>query len=318
MLRNRALALLFLLFLSGCLGGGKPQAADPVVAAPARPTVELEETAAPAAFDAETGAISGIVLDDIGLPLPGARVADGERQTFSAQDGSFTFSFIPPHRHTLYAEAEGFFPETVTVMVKLGALIDGVTFILSPRTATVPHRVDFAPQAGFLSCGYAFEIGAGKDFCKIAFTGDHDVFAFPVADRGVVTGFVAELQWSPSVNPQFSRILGLKASDAYQWPAEGRATLATNGEQSFRSWSVRGTSPLTYEMRATNDTGLMWLRGGPGFINVTATSITATPMEFAGDPTGSGPILVFQQPLTVYASAFMYGARPPEGFRASA
>jgi hypothetical protein len=314
------LPLVGLVVLSGCLtSGGSGGALD----GPVSPSgVDVSATPLPTSaerpgFDDETGAILGLVVDVEHVPIPAALVSIADRETFTAADGTFAFSKLPWGRKTLRAQADGFLPATVSVDIKKGTLHDDVLVALEPRSSEVPHSIQFPVQRGILTCGLGYETGEGKEPCKLAAFIDKATFTYHFADRGVVTAFAAELRWTPAI-AEATEVLGLRPADRTWCPKAGDAPLETNGEV-YTTCRVRGATGLTWQAASLDPTKPIWTWGGEGDFSMAATSITAEPKDLLDGPTAQrAPLLVFQQEVTHYATAFLYGARPPPGFSAAA
>lgn len=101
-----ALALLFAITtFSGCIiADAEPTESQDQIGQPA------PEAAEPATFDESSGAISGLVVNDEGLPVGGALVGLRETSAQSIADvgGRFTFSNLPPADYTVDVSQLGY------------------------------------------------------------------------------------------------------------------------------------------------------------------------------------------------------------------
>lgn len=100
--------------LSGCLVAESAPTNNQTQAAP--------EAAEPAAFDETTGAISGLVVSDEGLPVAGALAGIRETgaQTISDVGGVFTFSNVPPGDYTMDVSQLGYESASKRITVNTG------------------------------------------------------------------------------------------------------------------------------------------------------------------------------------------------------
>lgn len=155
--------VLLLGLFSGCVGSndGAPDAAPGDESPPA--------VADPGEYDDATGALSGIVTDTELVPLGGATLTlqEASVETESAQDGSFSFSRVPPGSYALLAVKLGYTSSGQRVTVEAGREATGVKVTLDPLPVVEPYSlVSFF--TGYVVCsigqggvGYSEECGEG-------------------------------------------------------------------------------------------------------------------------------------------------------------
>lgn len=87
--------------------------------------------------------LSGIVLDERGIPVPDAEVIlDGEKATVSGKDGRFVFPGAASGEHTVKAEAYGFEPMPSTRIIftdRTGFLVLRITRLASLVDEAAEH-----------------------------------------------------------------------------------------------------------------------------------------------------------------------------------
>ena len=117
---SRALALLFLgVTFSGCIVAESTPTDTGAAAAPA------PEAAEPATFDENTGALSGLIVNDEGLPIAGALVGIRETaaQTIADVGGKFTFSNLPPADYSIDVSQLGYESASKRATVVAGEVV---------------------------------------------------------------------------------------------------------------------------------------------------------------------------------------------------
>lgn len=112
-------------------------------------------------FDAETGDIAGLVVDDSLQPVPNASVVlDGQASTTSGPAGDFSFRFVAPGMHQVSASSEGYLETTVDLEVVAGQGTQ-VTLTLVPR-AIADAYVETRIQAGTILCVVGFRAASAN------------------------------------------------------------------------------------------------------------------------------------------------------------
>jgi hypothetical protein len=124
------MALAFIMMAAaGCVGADEPQQTD-------------SDAAGPAGFGDETGAVSGTILDDQGLPVSGAEVAlikgADQKTTVTDEAGSFSFSNVAPGAYQLFVQKLGFDSVGKNVDVTLGNVAQ-VEITIIPVAIQEPH-----------------------------------------------------------------------------------------------------------------------------------------------------------------------------------
>ncbi|MBI2078415.1 MAG: carboxypeptidase-like regulatory domain-containing protein [Euryarchaeota archaeon] len=174
-----------LLALSGCVGDS-PATSAPTSSAPvaAEPTVE-----------ADVGSITGLVLSDEELPLPGARVAllSTKNATETDASGRFTFNGVQPGAHPVLVEALGYASTSRKVDVRGGEVTE-VKFVLQPISFAEPY-VDTRRATAYIFAGESFvDIGTHEvteELCKPCH--------FWMLNDGNVTAAMLETDWKAPV-----------------------------------------------------------------------------------------------------------------------
>jgi hypothetical protein len=138
-------AVLGLATLAGCIGVDD-----------ADPTSDQDQQTGPAEFTEDTGAVSGTVLDDQGLPVEKGQVAlagDGfEEATTTDEAGRFAFSNVDPGSYRLFINALGYESVGKNVDVVVGE-VTTVEVLLEPVAVAEPHAET--------------QIGEGKVACSV-------------------------------------------------------------------------------------------------------------------------------------------------------
>lgn len=137
--------------VAGCVTGEAP---------PADASGGPSDVAPPGDFDDTTGAVRGIITDGEFQPIVRAQVAlrDSEFSTETAQDGSFSFSRVPPGDHPLIVGALGYRSASKIITVSAGQETAGVQVQLE-RIAIVEGRMELFVFEGYITCTIgAFEV----------------------------------------------------------------------------------------------------------------------------------------------------------------
>ena len=130
--------------VAGCVTGGAP---------PADVSPRPSNVAPPGDFDDMTGAVRGIVTDQELQPIVRAQVAlqDTEFSTETAQDGSFSFSHVPPGDYPLIVGALGYRSASKIITVSAGQETAGLQLQLE-RIAIIEGRTELYVFEGYITC----------------------------------------------------------------------------------------------------------------------------------------------------------------------
>jgi len=131
--------------LAGCTSGESA-----TKAAPAAST-----TAAPPEVTAETGSISGLVIDEEIQGIAGADVGILDRtpelKAVTDAAGKFTFNELPPGDYKIVAQKLGYESRALSVKVEVGQVAEAKLTLVA--LAIKEQRIFHFPFAGFFSCG---------------------------------------------------------------------------------------------------------------------------------------------------------------------
>jgi hypothetical protein len=126
------------------------------------------DVAPPPEFTDDTGALTGQVRDDEGLPVSGADVAlgPGDRTARTDAAGGFTFSLLEPGTYELYVAKLGFVSvaKGATVTAGSAATID---VVLEAIPVVEPYSLTWQ-QAGRLGCAVQVDPVNGLSACGLA------------------------------------------------------------------------------------------------------------------------------------------------------
>lgn len=163
---------------------------------------ELEASPAPVAaaearFDESTGAVDGLVRDDELQGLAGAKVQIRELEvlTTSAEDGRFSFSFVPPGRYTLEAQKLGFEQTTLSIRIEPGQVLQA-RLELQPIPVVKVYR-SVSMWNGHVTCSVGFSAGT-----------------YPVAGN---LGFFSEECGHGVQNPATREVIGRNPNNKIDW-----------------------------------------------------------------------------------------------------
>ena len=216
-----------------CLLAGCASDADPAE----RP---LSSAGAPA-FDASTGAVSGVVVDVQELRLAGALVglAGLETSARTADDGSFRLSHVPPGTHTVRAIALGHEQGQAEIEVAAGQVTEGVIVRLEPTASLVAYHETYLFD-GLIECAWGVPVSSGNCVpLQFVFqqlgtnpTGTRIIGIYNVSDPQNVQQGVFEMAWVPASASTGSQLL-LSVEQEFTGVVDGE----TYG-------SAEGTGPL--------------------------------------------------------------------------
>ncbi len=122
-------ALMAAVVMAGCIGGGDSTA-----------TGDTGPSGPDAVFDADTGAIQGVVQTSELLPIGGATVGtqDGTLAATSDQGGGFALNKVDPGKYVIFAQALGFESAAQNADVVAGQATE-LSFVLDPVPTDAPY-----------------------------------------------------------------------------------------------------------------------------------------------------------------------------------
>lgn len=187
-----------------------------VLLAPGCTAGEGQDVSAPKAdptdaeFDAQTGAIRGVVTDDTLTPLPEAQVLLRETGAVAvtAGDGTFQFSRVPPGPVRLEAQRIGYVGVARSIEVVANDVVE-VALMLAPLSIVEPY-FETAIQDGLIGCGILLKTNNDPNAshnlvaaCGIfGNAGYHDIdefhLAWPMGDLEETSGAWGETTWTPT------------------------------------------------------------------------------------------------------------------------
>lgn len=185
-MRAGAAPIVFILLagaMAGCTGGGDAQQID-------TPTI------AAAATD-DSGAISGLVVNEEGLPVAGAQVAlvDAGREAMTDDAGAFAFNNLTAGEHKLIVQKLGYESIARTIDVALGEVTD-VEIGLKTVEVSVDPFVMVLPFDGYIHCGV--NPYWPTNVCGDTLGEDNARFPFDVDLNWSLEQLVVELDWTPA------------------------------------------------------------------------------------------------------------------------
>jgi len=289
------------LLLAGCSGGGEGTAKS--AGAPL--------SAPDAEFDENTGAIVGQVLSAEYEPLADAGVGllGTDVQTTTALDGGFTLSHVPPGEYTLVAAKLGFRQGQATVRVEAGREADPVTLTLE-RVAVAEPYYKVEQFTGYITCSVGSAVLLSEE-CGQGLQTDVGTFGTNARNK---------IDWRFNL----TTVEGLQ--DVYMeldWaPASAAATkLGFNVAHGFKCTPNCGSSMPAY-------CGVFKNFGPPVQrcdIPIDKLGVKDPAKDLPWDITGRAwaapvnktdvPVVVLEQPFTMYRTEFYDMARP-EGYTA--
>jgi carboxypeptidase family protein len=213
-----ALIVLALLFLSGCTGKNLPANVGGSNL-PSQPTA--------GAFDDDTGAVEGTVLDEESSPIAGVDLLlmPGSVAGQTAANGGYSFSFLPPGQYALIAVKLGYKQGEMRVDVKAGETVTNPDLVLKQIPVARPHS-QVLQYTGYLECRWA-SFGSGlcgstgiclstcittNDVAKLLWTRDKNEFLFQLQDDSWQE-IVFETRWQASTvatSPKMSLLFSYK------------------------------------------------------------------------------------------------------------
>lgn len=313
------IALLASLVLSGCVGGSDSSEQGEV-------NEPGSSVARPGELSENAGTIQGTILDEVGLPIVGARVGilELELEAKTDESGGFEFTNLDPGPVPLYVSRLGYEPAVQTVIVKAGEAVD-VEIVLIQVEIFDPYSKVIGPVDGF------FECRAGATFVVSTFSGRCGFVCAPFA--GCTPSDVLTTLWPNDKN-------GIDFSlDSDHWSA-------VVGEMTWTAGSFATSQELSTTFSYEGRSGTHWFCGADGtnplkFVYINAesddcdtgdqqlpdeqpqqanTNLTLT--MWGGVPFGSVSVdnpqplnLAFQQEFTLIATVF-YGQPVPDGYTA--
>lgn len=211
--------------LAGCLGGGDGATIK-------EPSLSAPEQASEAQFDENTGAITGQLVDEEGLPIVGAEILirPTEEITQSAQDGTFTFSFLDPDRYILFITKFGFELATRQVTVVVGEVAPVEAALVAIPPPAKPRVDAWGPYTGFIQCRMStfFSSGACGFLPVIGNTPITDIWddtnsmQFELSGNDY-TNIVFEARWTGSTaatDPNMMQVFSYEGRTSTHWFAD--------------------------------------------------------------------------------------------------
>jgi hypothetical protein len=302
------------LLLAGCVDAGAT-ATTVGTATEEAPVASVERPL----HDGETCAIDGLVLDEEHLPIPDAQVAlvGGDiRNTRSALDGSFAFSYLPPGAYQVGAAKKDYESIVLPLECRAGEMVPWVITLVPLPPPKVPYLLAFPPQPGFLACSVGLPGGGGlgsNDYCtqfNIDSNGRNRVRL--AIDNGTTSAAIYELEWQPT-----GAFGGHHLSLTYPQVRAGvNWTLETTGRHYTNTRVVMGASVMSLRFSVEDPAVDTLYRVGEATaltldVRAASTSLGDFLSAPASDPSSR---LVYQQPFTLHAAIFHNGAVPEPGF----
>lgn len=216
---------------AGCIDGGETS----------RAANATDPNAPTAQFDADRGAIEGIVTDEALTPIDQAAVTlvdAGLPAARTEANGRFAFSFLPPGEYLVLAEAEGFHLGRQTVSISAGT-ITSVSLRLASATSDEAFHVTSVLE-GYVGCSVAVLVRPLNRYqpanvCGIPDLEDKYLVSAPVAGPDVreLFSIVFETTWRPT------QVLGSGLFVRCSIEADA-------GSRVFNSpfWDMMGSSPV--------------------------------------------------------------------------
>lgn len=293
-----ALPMLVALGLAGCADRGGDDAGG----------------ASPDGAPGEAADLSGVVVDDAIRPMAGVDLLlDGDRNATSGQDGTFTFTGVPPGVHVVRASKNGYADAVTQVIVSASGPTPLVKLVLLVDASNLAYaelqKIDGFVQCGtdtanryFAACGTgnvaSFILCAQTSVCQGNVT-DDSYIVIQWFDR-TPTFLTIETAWTPT--SELGRALSI-------WLGSATKAQLQFYPETPSVWNrTEGPSPLygTMDTEMLNESGIgreAWFLG----------------QVFAGDSglvpvTGMG--VVVQQPFQMFFTSF-YGYVPPSDWRFS-
>jgi carboxypeptidase family protein len=308
--RPPSIAILGLLGLSGCLGGG------PASVHEGMPSTPL--TAAPALFDEDTCGVSGSGVDEEERPLAdvGVSILGPEmRSTRTAADGSFSFSLVPPGRYQAAAKhpAYEFLLQGFDCVAGASANVTLRLKLLPPPS--VPRVAILQSQHGRVGCSVGTVVtstGAG-DVCSQFHldTTAKSRLLFGI-DNDTVTAAVYEVEWKPNAGLASGHVLSMI------YPSIQRntpANVTTPNRHTANQRAVTGPSPLHVEIVGGNVSRSLYAEKDHTNVTLEVRAGADNASAFGSNPFDEGSTeVVYQQDFTAYAAVFYDGLAVPAGF----
>lgn len=195
---------------------------------------EAPQTAGEAAFDESTGGIEGTVYNSEALPVADAQLSlqPGDRATSTAQDGSFSFSSVPPGKYTLFVAKLGYEAAARAVTVNARDTV-AVRFQLAEIPVKEPRIEILGPFKGYMTCRMGTPVSSG--FCGFPivpnsvseqiWTNDKLYFLFRLTGEDW-QNVVFEARWKPSTiatNPNMMQVFSYTNRTSTHWFADSGA-----------------------------------------------------------------------------------------------
>lgn len=216
------LLLLSTFVVAGCVGSDASSEEKPA---------EAPQTADEAAFDENTGGLEGTVYNTEALPVADAQLSlqPGDRATSTAQDGSFSFSSVPPGKYTLFVAKLGYEAAARAVTVNAGETV-AVRFQLEEIPIKEPRMEVLGPFKGYMTCRMGTPISSGacgfpvvpNSVSEQVWTNDKLYFLFRLTGEDW-QNMVFEARWKPSTvatNPNMMQVFSYTNRTSTHWFAD--------------------------------------------------------------------------------------------------
>ncbi len=129
------------------------------------------------------GAISGLVINDVYRPVPGALVLASNGLTATSDgSGQFTFLDLEPGAYVLRAQADGHEAAPQSVEVVAGEYAEAE--LMARRVANQGGRIITTEYSVFVPCAFAAPAVTANPPCLVDLSGDTDRFGFNVNYTG--------------------------------------------------------------------------------------------------------------------------------------
>lgn len=286
-----AVSVLLAITLSGCFGGKENSEGTP--------------------NEVPTGAVHGVVVDDEGLPIAGARVSVASAAIQSIQlssttgaSGAFAMEKVPPGKKVISATKEGYHAASLPLTVDPGATVE--QRLEMRRLPKAEARIaPFSAIEGRYDCAGEWVVGGGSCSDLVpADTGEYDPFTENADHNWTVPsgwgGILYEVTWQ--VGGQNQLIEGMRME--IKLPG-GNETLASveSVQSPMRLILNRGE---IHSGASTNET--LDVFGGPVILTVRPVGTLAGATCDVNFCFGSGAGVALELQYTIYPTVF-FGAK---------
>lgn len=234
-----ALGTILILLLSGCAATRAEKSDDGGVPASAPPAVAT----------ADTGGISGVVVDDEARPVANASVGirlvgtDQRNQTRTATDGAYSFSGLAPGAYEISIHALFHEPKMTKVSVIAGEIAE-VKTVLIPTPSADPI-IEVHVKKGLITCSVGYYLVTGTystNPCQNVL-GNNANFKLPLNPELAFREVVLELVWTPATGVSSSALRMILCSEKDATTnVYGQCVTAVGANPYYQA--VSGSSPL--------------------------------------------------------------------------